>query len=86
MEVPSGTNPEPLLVFRLLLAVFNLGLRVVLAALHDDPGFGLRAKVGAFKIEAPPEWRTNRARFLKPEELLNESGTGPYKISRFASS
>ncbi|KAH7710279.1 hypothetical protein AAVH_22449 [Aphelenchoides avenae] len=81
MEVPSGTNPEPLLVFRLLLAVFNLGLRVVLAALHDDPGFGLRAKVGAFKIEAPPEWRTNRARFLKPEELLNESGTGPYKIS-----
>ncbi|KAH7706303.1 JmjC domain containing protein, partial [Aphelenchoides avenae] len=81
MEVPSGTNTQPLLVFRLLLAVFNLGLRVVLAALHDDPGFGLRAKVGAFKIEAPPEWRSNRAHFLKPEELLNESGTGPYKIS-----
>ncbi|KAH7706146.1 lysine-specific demethylase 4D [Aphelenchoides avenae] len=80
MEVPSGTNPEPLLVFRLLLAVFNLGLRVVLAALHDDPGFGLRAKVGAFKIEAPLEWRANRAFFVKPEELRNENGTG-YKIS-----
>ncbi|KAH7707023.1 JmjC domain containing protein, partial [Aphelenchoides avenae] len=81
MEVPSGTNPEPLLVFRILPAVFNLGLRVVLAALQDDPGFGLRAKVGAFKIEAPLEWRANRAFFVKPEELRNENGTGPYKIS-----
>lgn len=50
MEIPSGTNLQSLLVFKIVLVVFELGLRVVLAALQDDPGFGLRQQVGAFKV------------------------------------
>jgi len=49
-EIASGTNETPLMVFKIAFSIFQLGMRVVLAALHDDPGFGLRKKVGAFKV------------------------------------